>query len=146
MRLRARAASDEIPTASMADIAFLLIIYFMVTTTFAATRGLDFAFPEERQAPAPIDPVESVLVDVQADGSLRVDNRPLPLAGLLAYLRPRLEQNPLKPVIIKTDPTAPYGAMVDVFDELRHGKPILGLDQDIVVSIPTRREQELFWR
>ena len=31
----------------MADIAFLLIIYFMVTTTFAATRGLDFSLPQE---------------------------------------------------------------------------------------------------
>ena len=33
----------EIPTASMADIAFLLIIYFMLTTVFSVTKGLDFS-------------------------------------------------------------------------------------------------------
>ena len=35
----------------MADIAFLLIVYFMVTTTFAATRGLDFSLPPEDDTP-----------------------------------------------------------------------------------------------
>ena len=34
MRFKRGTVNDEIPTASMADIAFLLIIYFMVTTTF----------------------------------------------------------------------------------------------------------------
>ena len=43
MKLRQNKPEDEIPTSTMADIAFLLIIYFMVTTTFAATRGLDFS-------------------------------------------------------------------------------------------------------
>ena len=45
MRFIKKDVSDEIPTSSMADIAFLLIIYFMITTTCAATRGLDFARP-----------------------------------------------------------------------------------------------------
>ena len=40
MKFKRGSVDDEIPTASMADIAFLLIIYFMVTTTFAATRGI----------------------------------------------------------------------------------------------------------
>ena len=39
----------------MADIAFLLIVYFMVTTTFTATRGLDFALPEEDDTPPVIE-------------------------------------------------------------------------------------------
>lgn len=41
--------NDEIPTSSMADIAFLLIIYFMVTATFTATRGLDLEMPAEQE-------------------------------------------------------------------------------------------------
>lgn len=43
MKLDTRVVSSEIPTASMADIAFLLVIYFMLTITFAATQGLDLA-------------------------------------------------------------------------------------------------------
>ena len=88
--------SDEIPTASMADIAFLLIIYFMITTTFAATQGLDFQLPQEQE------------------------------------------------VIIRPDPAAPYGHMVDVFDELRQAEDKIGL---VIrnISIPTQREIEAFW-
>ena len=39
--------SDEVPSASMADIAFLLLIFFLVTTTFPKDRGLAIVLPEE---------------------------------------------------------------------------------------------------
>ena len=51
MRIKRNNVDEEIPTSSMADIAFLLIIYFMVTTTFAATRGIDFSLPQEEDTP-----------------------------------------------------------------------------------------------
>ena len=49
MRIMKERPEAEIPTASMADIAFLLIIFFMVTAVFSATKGLDFALPKEEQ-------------------------------------------------------------------------------------------------
>jgi biopolymer transport protein ExbD len=143
MRLRAQAASDEIPTASMADVAFLLIIYFMVTSTFAATRGLDFALPEQEDNPPMIEKEESVLIEIQAAGNIVVDQQPMEIADILEYLKPKLERNPMKPVIIRPDPNAPYGRMVDVFDELR-----AGAEEGVEVkniSIPTQREIEAFW-
>ncbi len=45
--LRRRLAGPEIPTSSMADIAFLLIIFFMVTAVFSATKGLELTLSEE---------------------------------------------------------------------------------------------------
>lgn len=135
--------SEEIPTASMADVAFLLIIYFMVTSTFAATRGLDFALPEEEDNPPMIEKEESVLVEITPTGNLVVDQRPMELGDILEYIKPMLERNPMKPVIIRPDPNAPYGRMVDVFDELR-----AGAEQGVEVkniSIPTQREIEAFW-
>ena len=59
-----RKVTDEIPTSSMADITFLLIVYFMVTTTFAATRGLDFALPKDDDTPPVIEKEESVLIEM----------------------------------------------------------------------------------
>ena len=75
--------NDEIPTASMADIAFLLIIYFMVTTTFAATRGLDWALPKDEDNPPLVEKEEAVLIEIQPAGNLVVDGsvRFAPLAG-----------------------------------------------------------------
>jgi biopolymer transport protein ExbD len=94
MRARARAVSDEIPTSSMADIAFLLIVYFLITMAFTVTRGLDFALPHDRDEPREIQRVESVLIEVLPTGKLLVDSRSQPIEELLDYLRPRLLQDP----------------------------------------------------
>lgn len=141
---RDRKVSDEIPTSSMADIAFLLIIYFMVTTTFTATRGVDFGLPEEEDVPPEIEREESVHIKVQPGGALLVDDKPMQLDEVLEYLKPKLERNPTKPVIIQTDPQAAYGNMVNVLDELRQGEDKVGIEVKNI-SIPTRREIESFW-
>ena len=136
--------SDEIPTSSMADIAFLLIIYFMITTTFAATQGLDFQLPKDDQNTPQVEKEESVLIEIQPSGQLIVDQQPMQLDEILDYLKPKLERNPLKPVIIRPDPSAPYGYMVDVFDELRQAEDKIGFPIKNI-SIPTQREIEAFW-
>ena len=139
MKLKAATCNDDIPTSPMADIAFLLVIYFMVTVTFAVSKGLDFSLPEDAP-PAVIDPVESVLVEVVAGGGLIVDRRPMTPAQLLPYLAPKLRRNPTKPVILRTHPDAGYGSMVAVFDLLRQGRDKLGLERDIHVVLPSERE------
>ncbi|REJ83918.1 MAG: biopolymer transporter ExbD [Acidobacteria bacterium] len=135
---------DEIPTSSMADIAFLLIIYFMVTTTFTATRGLDFALPEDDDTPPVVEKEESVLIEIQPGGNIVVDQKPMELSGVLDYLRPKLEVNPKKPVIIRPDPETAYENMIKVLDELRQAKD-KGFAEEIRISIPTQREIESFW-
>lgn len=143
MRVGRRNVSSEIPTSSMADITFLLIIYFMVTTTFAATRGLDFALPKEEKNPPLIEKEESVLIEIKPGGQIVVDGKPMLLYGILDYLKPILAVNQIKPVIIRPDPEAAYGDMLRVYDVLRGGK-----DHGVEVrniSIPTQREIEQFW-
>lgn len=163
MKLRQQRPDDEIPTSSMADIAFLLIVYFMVTTTFAATRGLDFSLPKDDDQPPVVEKEDSVLIEIQADGNLVVDQKPMESTDVIAYLKPKLERNDKKPVIIKPEPTSPYGEMVAIFDVLRQAKVIDGqlvtrselpatftdeewdAGKDINISIPTQREIESFW-
>ncbi len=145
MKIKRDTISDEIPTSSMADIAFLLIIYFMVTTTFAATRGLDFSLPKDEQDNTPlVDKEESVLIEIQPGGNLLVDGQTMRLDGVLDYLKPKLERNPRKPVIIRPNQDTEYGYMVDVFDELRQAKDKIGMEVKNV-SIPTQREIDMFW-
>ncbi|HUP24809.1 MAG TPA: biopolymer transporter ExbD [Thermoanaerobaculia bacterium] len=144
MKIGRAKVSDEIPTSSMADIAFLLIIYFMVTTTFTTTRGLDFALPEDDDTPPVIEKEDSVLIEITPGGELIVDQRPMLLADLLDTLRIKLEINPKKPVIIRPDPSSPYKYMVGVLDELRLA-PEKGFPEEIRISIPTQREIESFW-
>ena len=109
MKFAREKVTDEIPTSSMADIAFLLIIYFMITMTFTATRGLDFAPPKDDDNPPVIEREDSVLIEIQPNGDLIVDQRPMRLEELIDYLKPKLVRNPKKPVIIRPEPNAPYG-------------------------------------
>lgn len=168
MKLKKDNPDAEVPTSSMADIAFLLIVYFMVTTTFAATRGLDFALPKDDDTPPVIEKEDSVLIEIDGNGQLKVDQKPMQLDGILDYLGPKLETNPKKPVIIRPESNSPYGKMVQVFDMLRQGKivdsggakKLIWLDEqkhpgvteemleegaNINVSIPTQREIDAFW-
>jgi biopolymer transport protein ExbD len=145
MKTTPRVIPAEIPTSSMADIAFLLIVFFLITMTFAATRGVDMAMPEEDNKPRLIEPQESIHVEVGPYGLLRVDGESLTLAGLLTYLEPKLKLEPGKPVIVEAEDATPYGPMVDVLDELRQGRQKLGLTDEINIALPTEREMQLFW-
>ena len=143
MKFEKKKVSDEIPTSSMADITFLLIIFFMVTNTFSAGRGLDFAVPKDDKNQTTVEKQESVLLTIHAGGRFEADGKSIQLGEILDYLKPKLERDPTKPVIIRPDPDAAYGDMVRVFDQLR-----LGESKGITVkniSIPTQREIDQFW-
>lgn len=135
----------EITSASMADIAFLLIIFFMVTTVFSATKGLDFKLPPEDNTNAPAEQEEAIFFKVLEDGSFLMDGRPATRDDILPYIGPKLERWPDKPIIIYTRPQAPYRAMVGVYDELQKTKLPqdqggLGMAKLPNISIPTYRE------
>ncbi len=149
MNIGKKKIESEIFTGSMADISFLLIIFFMITSAFSATRGLDFALPEDTTTPPEIKQEDSVDVLVRPgpiDGPpvIEVDGNGMPIEGLLPYIAEKLKQNPEKPVILRTDPSASYGNMIAVFDELRRSEEMTGVKIE-TISIPTQREIENIW-
>jgi biopolymer transport protein ExbD len=139
MKLAKKKESPEIPTSSMADIAFLLIIFFMVTAVFSATKGLEFALPKEEQENLDSETEEAVFIKVIPDGSLSVDCKPMELDGILDYLEPKLERFPDKPVILYTDAYAPYQAMISVYDVLASAEKDRGFKVKNI-SVPTQSE------
>lgn len=137
MRLRRQSLASEIPTASMADVAFLLIIFFLVASFYSVTRGIQFSLPKKDEAALTAEPEAAVLIEIARDGALTVDGRAMGLAGLQGYLRPKLARNPTKSVILQTSLDAPYHAMTDAFDELRQ----VGVEN---LVIPTSAQRELY--
>lgn len=148
LKLKKREIESEIFTGSMADISFLLIIYFMVTSVFSATRGLDFALPEDNNDTPEIKQEDSIDILVQPGGDILLDKNPMPKGEiaerLLPYIADKLAQNKKKPVILRTDPQATYGDMIYVFDILRTPEDQGGIKID-TISIPTQREIENIW-
>jgi biopolymer transport protein ExbD len=137
MKINRRNLPAEIPTASMADVAFLLIIFFLVTAIYSVTRGIQFHLPRHDEAALTAEPEAAVLIEIAPDTSLTVDRRQMQLDQLPGYLQPMLARDPGKSVIIRTSMDAPYYALTDVFDELRQ----VGVTN---VVIPTRAELALY--
>ena len=127
----------------MADIAFLLIVFFMVTTVFSATKGLDFKLPKQEDEQLETEDEEAVFIKVYPGGAVAVDRTPMELDQILPYLQPKLERWPDKPVILYTDPEAVYENMIAVYDVLNQAPRKIGLKVRNI-AIPTQKEIEQY--
>lgn len=116
--------SDEVPTSSTADIAFLLLIFFLVTTVFPKDMGLQVVLPEEQEQVEVsqrnilhIIVQPSGIVDVRRGESQQVQQlRPADIEGLW---RQEVAANPNLIASVRTHPEAAYRFMVDVLDALQ---------------------------
>jgi biopolymer transport protein ExbD len=122
----------EIPTASMADIAFLLIIFFMLTSVYSSNFGLEYGLPKNEPL-TEVQPQEAIHIHITGPDQYVVDRRPATLPQIAGYLDMKLKQNPKKPVIVQTDPDVPYQSTIDVLDLCKR----LRVES---VSIPTNAE------
>ncbi len=116
--------SSEIPTASMADIAFLLLIFFLVTTVFPKDKGLEVVLPEEGEEVA-VSQNNILHLIVRTDGIVDVKRgestsiqqmRPDDIETLW---RTEVTANPNLIAAVKTYPDAPHRYMIDVLDALQ---------------------------
>ena len=116
--------SDEIPSSSMADIAFLLLIFFLVTTTFPKDKGLAILLPESESEVEVsqknilhliVTPTGAVNIrrgESQQEQTVRPDD-------VESIWRQDVAQNENLIAAVKTDPNAPYRFMIDVLDALQ---------------------------
>jgi biopolymer transport protein ExbD len=108
----------EIPTASMADIAFLLLIFFMVTTVFANEVGLQIMLPEKgEEVKVKSENIQRIYVEEK--GELRLNGEPVSQDQLVDEVKKILTENKDAIFSIKTHPRAQYEYMVNALDKLR---------------------------
>jgi len=124
MRLRRSRQSlvPAIPTASMADIAFLLIVFFMVTTAYSLDRT-PMELPETKQQEQ--TPKGSAIIAITQDEVYRFsqgeeDTRLVDgIGGLAEAIRSVTAANKLHPFVIKADRRVKYRVIDQVLEQLR---------------------------
>ena len=115
--------SDKVPSSSMADIAFLLLIFFLVTTTFPKDKGLAIVLPEEG-GEVEISQRNILHIIIQPNGLVEVKRGESPQVQTVSpnaiegLWRQDVSENPNLIAAVKTHPDAPYKFMVDVLDAL----------------------------
>jgi len=113
-----RREEPEVNLTSMIDVVFLLLIFFMVSTSFIREASLSLQLPAATSDPAPEQgvPVEVV---VGADGRYFFGNEELvntTLAALRAALLTAADSDTERTIVIRADARAPHQAVVTVMD------------------------------
>lgn len=109
---------NDIPMASLADIAFLLLIFFLVTTTIDVDRGIGLTLPAKgEETEVRTKNIANLLINAQ--GEVLLDNEPVQVSNINRVIKQKLQENPLLIVSVKTDRLTKYEVYVQVLDELK---------------------------
>lgn len=104
--------------ASMTDVIFLLLIFFMVTSTFVFPTALEVNLPQSSEQTA-IKPGTKVYIDktMQLYASFgQEEPQPIQADALLAFLRMTQQSDPEGFIAIYADEDVPYGKIVEILD------------------------------
>jgi len=115
--------SSEFNTASMSDINFLLLIFFLVSTMFAVEKGLPMALPGKGSETVKLKRDNVLHIQAYENGSVVIRGTgPVTMKEIQPIIEQKLLQNPKLVIVIETHPDADYGIMIDILDELRLAK------------------------
>ncbi|MGP8288651.1 ExbD/TolR family protein [Vreelandella zhanjiangensis] len=122
----ANAESNEVNLTPMLDVVFIMLIFFIVTTSFIKESGIEIERPESSAASP--RPEAQVLVAITPEGAIWVDGKPVDVhqvgrevAGMLT------EQGS---AVIQADRESTTGLLIEVMDRLKEA----GVDQVAVAA------------
>lgn len=113
----------NIPTASMADIAFLLLIFFLATTIFKMEEGLVVHLPKAVATERlPRELVSHIWVS--AAGKISIDDKIVDMGQIEPVMAQKWRDNPGMIVGFKTDLSVPYRVMNDAMEQLKRANAL----------------------
>jgi biopolymer transport protein ExbD len=118
-RGRFRFGACEFQAASMADLAFLLLVFFVVTTTFAVEEGIPLVLPGRAATASRVEAGDVLEIRALASGRVEAQGQPIAVSSVRVLVAQRLAANPNLVVLLTTQRDAEYGLMVDVLDEIK---------------------------
>lgn len=105
---------DEINVVPMLDLAYVLLVVFIILTT-ATVQGIQVNLPKASAQPS-LAESRTKAITVRDDGTIYLDTYPVSMAELESTLRGYVAADPELPVIIKGDSAVQYQNVVDVLD------------------------------
>ena len=115
--LRGGSRTTDINIAPLIDLVFLLLIFFLVTTSFVKETGIDVNRPTASTAM----PKEkgNILIGVDSDGRVFLEGRQIDIRSVQAHVERCLAENPEGGIVIVADKNSYTGIVIRVMDQCR---------------------------
>jgi len=111
--------TGEITIASMSDVAFLLIIFFLVTSIFLLKDGLHLSLPDTTKPATVVSPGDVVTLEVRKNGAVTLDGRRAEMGEIERLLAEKRGEKPGLVVLLKLSGELPYGGAVAAIDAVK---------------------------
>ncbi len=112
---------QEINSSSMADIAFLLLVFFLVTTTISMDKGISLVLPSEGNE-MEVNKKNIVNILVNESGKILLDDKPSRMKEIKSIAEKRIAQNSNVIFSVQTHPRTKYQVYLKVLDQLKAAK------------------------
>ena len=119
--IRNRRKLQEINSSSMADIAFLLLVFFLVTTTISMDKGISLVLPSEGNE-MEVNKSNIVNILVNESGKVLVDDKPSRIIDIKSIAEKRIANNKNVIFSVQTHPRTKYQVYLKVLDQLKAAK------------------------
>ena len=113
-----RFRGGDIPTSSMADIAFLLLIFFLVTTTIDMDKGLGMVLPAEGEE-LEINKKNILNCLINSSGNVLLGGDPVEVRNLSKAIRQKIAENDKLVISVKAHKASNYKDYIRVIDQLK---------------------------
>ncbi|MCF1427186.1 MAG: biopolymer transporter ExbD [Shewanella sp.] len=107
----------QIDMTPMLDIVFIMLIFFIVTTSFVKPSGLDYNKPEASTATK--KPSANIFIGVSKTGIIMMENRQVDVERVTANVERMLAEAPEAAVLIQADKEARHGLVIKVMDQVK---------------------------
>ena len=112
---------QEINSSSMADIAFLLLVFFLVTTTISMDKGISLVLPSEGNE-MEVNKSNIVNILVNESGKVLIDDKPSRIIDIKSIAEKRIINNKNVIFSVQTHPRTKYQIYLKVLDKLKEAK------------------------
>ena len=116
-----RRPMQEINSSSMADIAFLLLVFFLVTTTISMDKGISLVLPSEGNE-LEVNRKNIVNILMNESGKVLFDDKPTKVNAIRGMVEKKLSGNPNLIFSVQTHPRTKYQDYLNVLDQLKEAK------------------------
>ncbi len=109
---------DEVNSSSMADLAFLLLVFFLVTTTISMDKGINIILPADGSE-TKVDKNDIVNIAMNDQGKILVDNQPRMLSEIKQLVERKIASTPNFIFSVSTHERTKYQEYVSLLAELQ---------------------------